>query len=136
MVGIAVDCGCSGNPGKAEYRGVDILTGEVLFEHKIGGLCTNNIAEFAALVAGVRYLMNQVEGKTLGWKVYSDSKTALAWYRSSKPKCTLVVNENTKEAWNLLVMSTGLIPFENKLQYVDFWDNKSWGETPADYGRK
>lgn len=130
--GIAVDCACSGNPGIAEYRGILLQTGEVIFSRKIGGLCTNNIAEFAALVHGVIYLLNhKIEGK-----VYSDSKTALAWYRKKSHKSTLEKNVNTLTAWEILEQSIVNIPEKGSMLIVDFWNNKIYGETPADYGRK
>lgn len=131
-IGIAVDCGCSGNPGNAEYQAVDIQTKKVLFEYKIPGLCTNNIAEFAALVVGVNYLIdNNLEGK-----VYSDSQTALAWYKHKKHKSLLEKRPSTTCAHNILNKSIALIPKENHMQYVEFWNNKKWGENYADYGRK
>lgn len=130
--GIAVDCACKGNPGKAEYRGIHLQTGKILFSYEISGLCTNNIAEFAALTLGVRYLIKKkIEGK-----VYSDSQTALSWYRKKNHKSTLINNEDTRFALSLLDHSIMSIPENNHMYYVDFWNNKIYGETPADYGRK
>ncbi len=129
--GIAVDCGCRGNPGNAEYRGVSIETGEILFEYKIPGLCTNNIAEFLALVDGVNYLINnKIEGK-----VYSDSTTALAWIKHKRHKSTLKVMTSTTLAYNLLERAIKAIP-KDQMKYVGFWYNVKWSENIADYGRK
>ncbi|MCC7514579.1 MAG: hypothetical protein IT212_07785 [Bacteroidia bacterium] len=130
--GIAVDCGCRGNPGKAEYRGVDLETGKVLFEYKIPGLCTNNIAEFAALVEGVKWLiLLQKEGK-----VYSDSQTALSWYKNKAHKSKLEKTGSTQNAFLALAKALRHIPIMNHRKYVEFWSNKLYGEIPADYNRK
>lgn len=132
MYGIAVDCGCSGNPGDAEYKGVLLQTGDIIFEYKIPGLCTNNIAEFAALCFGVKYLIeNNIKGK-----VYSDSKTALSWYRNGSHKSTLEKKNSTICAFNILDNSIRELPKNGRMLFVDFWNNRLWGETPADYGRK
>ncbi len=131
-IGIAVDCGCLGNPGKAEYRGVNLQTGKVIFEYKISGLCTNNIAEFAALVYGVKWLvLNNLEGK-----VYTDSQTALSWYRKKDHKSKLEKTNQTTDAWFLLEKSIRQIPSINHMKYVEFWSTKMYGDIPADYGRK
>lgn len=47
--GICVDASCIENPGRMEYRGVDIKTGKVIFEMKYEE-ATNNIGEFLAIV--------------------------------------------------------------------------------------
>lgn len=47
--GLAVDASCIGNPDEAEYRGVDLASGEVVF-HQSVGWGTNNIEEFLAIV--------------------------------------------------------------------------------------
>lgn len=132
-IGIAVDCSViNGNPGNAEYRGIDLETGEILFEKKIQGLSTNNIAEFAALVEGVKWLrLIQNKGK-----VYTDSMTALAWYRRKKHKSKLEKTNSTIFSYDILDKSINQIPLCRHMSYVDFWSNKTYGEIPADYGRK
>ena len=47
---IAVDAACSGNPGKLEYRGVEIASGNELFHMGPFPVGTNNIGEYLALV--------------------------------------------------------------------------------------
>ena len=54
----AVDAACSGNPGKMEYRGVDLTTGQQLFHFgPIKG--TNNIGEFLAIVHALALMEKQ-----------------------------------------------------------------------------
>lgn len=52
---LAVDAACSGNPGKMEYRGVYLKTGQVVFHYgPVYG--TNNIGEFLAIVHALALL--------------------------------------------------------------------------------
>lgn len=131
--GIAVDCSViNGNPGNAEYRGLNLETGEILFEYKIKGICTNNIAEVAALVHGVNYLIeNNIEGN-----VYTDSQTALAWYKNKRHKSTLSYYGDTKFAHALLERAMEKIPNGNHTSLVEKWRTDLHGEIPADFGRK
>ena len=46
--GICVDGGTVGNPGPCFYRGVDLETGQIIFEKHLGP-GTNNVAEFLGL---------------------------------------------------------------------------------------
>lgn len=133
-IGIAVDCSViNGNPGDAEYRGVDLETGEIYFDVRIYGKATNNISELAALVEGVKWLiLTQNKGK-----VYSDSQTALAWYKHKRHRSTLEKTNSTIIAYNILEKSIKQIPSVNHMSYVEFWNKKKFGrEVPADYGRK
>lgn len=90
---IAVDAACAGNPGRMEYRGVDVATGAELFHFGPVEKGTNNIGEFLALVHALALCKQQ------GWTmpVYSDSKTAQAWVRNRRAKTTLAPTpENAK----------------------------------------
>ncbi|MDT7703992.1 MAG: ribonuclease / adenosylcobalamin/alpha-ribazole phosphatase [Pseudonocardiales bacterium] len=54
---VEADGGSRGNPGNAGYGAVvlDPATGEVLAERSAGlGVATNNVAEYAGLIAGLR----------------------------------------------------------------------------------
>ena len=53
---IAVDAGCSGNPGKMEYRGVYLRTGKEVFHQGPFEHGTNNIGEFLAIVHALALL--------------------------------------------------------------------------------
>jgi len=94
---ICVDASCMENPGKMEYRGVDITTGKILFERKYE-IATNNIGEFLAIVHALALFKR--DGKELK-VVYSDSITAISWVKHKKCKTKLEKNEK-----NILVLNT------------------------------
>ena len=78
---IAVDAGCSGNPGAMEYQGVYLGNEQRLFHFgPIQG--TNNIGEFLAIVHALALI------KKNGWdmKVYSDSISGMAWVRNKRAR--------------------------------------------------
>ena len=130
--GIAVDCGSVNgkNPGVFEYRIVDIETKNVIKNVVIAGTSSNNIAEFLAIAEGINYcVVNHID-----LPVYSDSLTALAWYRDKKCKTKLnVINDYQlqyiKDAETLFRLKHGIS--------VKFWNKKLYGsEIAADYGNK
>ena len=124
--GISVDGGCSGNPGLAYYRAVDIETGKELFRFNIG-MATNNIAEFLGLCNAI-YYVNQTNSEL---PIYTDSKTAMAWVKNKKAKSSFSepsINNRLKMAEDYL----------KTIKEVDVrkWDTRSFGEIPADFGLK
>lgn len=124
--GIAVDGGCSGNPGQAYYRAVDIETGEELFKYDIGE-ATNNIAEFLAVCNAIYYRNLQKEDLT----IYTDSQTALAWIKNKRANSSYTnqyIEPRIKKAEQFLK--------ENKITNIEKWNTKLWGEIPADFGLK
>lgn len=130
LYGISVDCGSVNgkNPGIFEYRLVDIATREVILNYVIPGTTTNNIAEFLALVEGLKFVYDQPTVK-----VYSDSKTALAWVRDKKVKTAHQVEDKDQQ---LKIRQALFFLNTQKYQQPIFWINKQYGEIPADYGRK
>ena len=84
---LAVDAACSGNPGKMEYRGVDLATGAQVFHYgPVFG--TNNIGEFLAIVHALALMEQKGVRKT----IYSDSFTAITWVRKMQCKTKLELN--------------------------------------------
>lgn len=128
---ISVDAACSGNPGVMEYQGVDTRTGTQLF-HKKFQLGTNNIGEFLALVHGIAMLKKQGSNKP----VYSDSKTAMGWVRKKHCKTTLPENKKTEELWGLIRRAEHWLKTNTFSNPLLKWETESWGEIPADFGRK
>lgn len=129
---LAVDAACAGNPGKMEYRGVYLKTGEEIF-HFGPVYGTNNIGEFLAIVHALALLKQQ--GRVL--TVYTDSQTALTWIRLRHCKTQLANTPRTADLHNLIARA------ERWLQTNTFaeiplkkWDTAKWGEIPADFGRK
>lgn len=133
--GIAVDASTTGgNPGYTEYRGIDISTGEIVF-HDDMGCSTNNLGEWAAIITALEYLRK----KGLKEVVYSDSLNAINWVRKGAVKTNMHIDYPEKFTIELEEIIAdklkSLIQFHPEPN-VAFWDNKNWGENPADFGRK
>lgn len=128
---LAVDAACSGNPGKMEYRGVDLATGQEVFHFgPVWG--TNNIGEFLAIVHGLAWLKQRGEKKT----IYSDSRNAMLWVRGKKCKTTLARTARTEELYQIIARAEKWLA-ENRLHVpLKKWETSKWGEIPADFGRK
>ncbi len=131
---LCVDAACSGNPGRMEYRGVALQTGEELFHmsYKQG---TNNIGEFLAIVHGLALIQKNQLAYT---EIYSDSRTAMGWVAAQCCKTQLTPSPQNQllfehiqraEQWLKENTTKGLPPIKK-------WDTENWGEIPADFGRK
>ncbi len=132
LEGICVDASCIENPGKMEYRGVEIKTGKIIFEKKYEE-ATNNIGEFLAIVHALAlYKKERKELKI----VYSDSLNAISWVKQKKCKTKLEKNDK-----NFIVFEhiERAIFWLNNNEYdakILKWNTAAWGDIPADYGRK
>ncbi|MGN1353401.1 MAG: viroplasmin family protein [Alloprevotella sp.] len=129
---LAVDAACSGNPGPMEYRGVYLKTGQEVF-HFGPVYGTNNIGEFLAIVHGLALLHSHNRPFT----IYSDSRNAMLWVKNKKCKTALPHNAKTAALFELIARA------EKWLNTHDWshikllkWQTKTWGEVPADFGRK
>ena len=129
---ICVDAACSGNPGILEYRAVDTVTREEIFRRGPFPEGTNNLGEFLALVHGISYLQRN----NLTKSIYSDSTTAIAWFRNKKVKTKLELNEKNKELLELVQKAESYLHNNTISIEVLKWPTESWGEIPADFGRK
>ena len=130
---ISVDAACSGNPGIMEYRGVWTSDGSEIFKQGPFKAGTNNVGEFLALVHALAFLQKNGP-KDL--PIYSDSRTAMAWVRNKRVKTQLKktsVNEGLFQLMDRAVTWLKKNKYENPILK---WDTKSWGEIPADFGRK
>jgi ribonuclease HI len=138
---ICVDAACSGSPGKLEYRGVDTATRKVLFRAGPFADGTNNVGEFLAIIEALRWLRNHEAARP----VYSDSENAIAWVRAKKCKTKLARTAQNRRLFEMISRA------EDELRRGEFqsvrdgvrqewqvlkWDTASWGEIPADFGRK
>ena len=128
---ISVDAACSGNPGLMEYQGVDTSTGKRFF-HKAFDLGTNNIGEFLAIVHGLSFLKRQGSSRA----IYTDSKNAMIWVEKKKCKTTLERNEKTEELFEWIDRAEKWLKSNTYTTKILKWETKSWGEIPADFGRK
>lgn len=119
--------------GKVEWRGVDLGTGELVFESGVYAQGTVNIAEWCAIVDALRWLHGRGDHGTV---VYSDSKLALGWMKGNRLSSNLPVRDGTLPLIRAVVQRWDWLQeygYENQLVW---WDGKLWGENPADYGRK
>ena len=138
---LCVDAACSGNPGDMEYRGVYLLdihqNGEreeqELFRRGPFREGTNNIGEFLAIVHALALLQKQ-GNPTL--TIYSDSRTAQSWVRNKAVKTKLAKTENNALLFDLIRRAENWLQTHTWQNPILKWDTKSWGEIPADFGRK
>lgn len=125
--GIAVDAAHSMKTGKTEFQGVDLSTGEIIF-YKDLGKKTINIGEFLAVVEACKWI-NEHDYKPR--RIFTDSTTAMAWFKNKAAQS----KKRDKQ------LDIGLIYLRGAHAWIDdievlHWDNKLYGETPADFGRK
>jgi len=130
---ICVDAACSGSPGKLEYRGIFLETGEEFF--RIGPFPdgTNNVGEFLAIVHALTW--SYKHEKTI--PIYSDSENAISWVFTGKCRTRLKHTGRNAPIF-LLIRSAENWLAENELldDTILKWNTDLWGENPADFGRK
>lgn len=129
---LSVDAACSANPGPMEYQGVDTRSKEQIF-HQAFDLGTNNIGEFLGIVHGLALLQKQGLSNL---PIYTDSATAMAWVRKQKVKTNLVRNAKTEKLYELIERGETWLRDNTYANPILKWDTDSWGEIPADFGRK
>lgn len=129
---IAVDAGCSGNPGKMEYRGVYLRTGKEVFHQGPFEHGTNNIGEFLAIVHALALLKKNGSNMT----VYSDSAVAQKWVRDKRCNTKLEKNDKNSELYALILRAEAWLAANDYANPVVKWKTDKWGEIPADFGRK
>lgn len=130
--GWAVDAACAGNPGKMEYRGVELMSGRELFRVGPFEQSTNNIGEFLAIVHALSLMYQRGERHT----IYSDSKTGMAWVRNRKVKTQLERNPRTEKSFRLMERALSWLNTHSYDVKIRKWETDRWGEIPADFGRK
>lgn len=130
---ICVDAACSGSPGKMEYRGVFLESGEEFF--RIGPFPdgTNNVGEFLAIVHALTWLLKHDKHMP----IYSDSQNAISWIFNGECKTQLKHTGKNAPIFMLIRSAENWLA-ENELRddAVLKWKTDLWGENPADFGRK
>jgi len=125
--GIATDAAHSTKRLITEYQGIDIETGERIFYKNLGNQ-TVNVGEFLAVVEAAKYIIeNDFQPRT----VYTDSITAITWFQNKKTASKKRNKELQKAEIFLKAFATDIDTIT-----VLHWDNKGWGQTPADFGNK
>lgn len=128
---ISTDAACSGNPGVMEYRGVYVKTGQTLFHYK-HPKGTNNIGEFLGIVHGLSYLKRHGYPQPL----YTDSVNAIKWVEQKKCKTKMQPDETNKDLFDYIARAEAWLRENTYTTEIIKWDTDSWGEIPADFGRK
>ena len=129
---LAVDAACSGNPGVMEFRGVIADTGTEVFHRGPFNGGTNHIGEFLAIVLGLAYLKQN----NLPWVLYTDSRTALSWLKKGHADTKIEWNAQNQDLFFMLRKAEMWLHDNTWTTPIYKWDTKSWGEIPADFGRK
>ncbi len=129
---LAVDAACSGNPGVMEYRGVYLRTGKEVFRMGPFPRGTNNIGEFLAIVHALALLKKN----NSRIPIYSDSKIAQKWVRDKKCKTTLPQCKKSEKLHQLVERAEAWLAQNDYSNPIIKWKTESWGEIPADFGRK
>lgn len=125
--GIATDGAHSVKNGLTRFRAVDIATGKELFCVHLGNQ-TINIGEFLGVVEAVKYIIrNNYEPQT----IYTDSMTAIAWFNARKTASGKKYPALRQAEIFLKAFATRIGSIE-----VKHWDNRQWGEIPADFNEK
>jgi ribonuclease HI len=129
---ISVDAACSNNPGALEYRGVYTGDGQQIFHQGPFPLGTVNLGEFLAIVHGLSYLKKY----NLLLPLYSDSRTAIKWVKTKQIKTNLERRDETEELFKLVDRALEWLRNNTWETEILKWETSSWGEIPADFGRK
>lgn len=125
--GIAVDAAHSTKNLVTEFQAIDLKTGKRIFYKNLGNQ-TVNIGEFLGVIEAVKYIIeNDYEPRV----VYSDSVTAITWFNNKKTAS----KKKNKELQKAEIFLKAFCHDVDSIKVLH-WDNNSWGETPADFGRK
>jgi ribonuclease HI len=130
---ISTDAACSGNPGDMEYQGVETVSKRLIFHKGPYPDGTNNIGEFLGLVHALAMLHKLGNSHTA---IYTDSKTAMAWVKNKKAKTTLDLTSRNAELFDLIDRAEKWLKTHTFSNQILKWETESWGEIPADFGRK
>ena len=125
--GIAVDAAHSMKNGVTEYQAIDLKTGERLFYKNLGNQ-TTNIGEFLGLMETIKYV---IENDFQPRIVYTDSMTAITWFRNKKTASKKQHSDLQRSEIFLKVMDIDVSTID-----VIHWETNNWGENPADFGNK
>ena len=109
-----------------------VSSGEEIFHKGPWEDGTNNIGEFLAIVHALAY--QQKKGEYL--PIYSDSINAIKWVEKRKCNTKLVQTDRNQEIFILIERAEKWLKSHSWTNQILKWDTRSWGEIPADFGRK
>lgn len=129
---IAVDGAWNTATLDAEYQGVYTRTGKRLFGMGPFAEGTNNIVEFLAIVHALGYCQKH----QLNVPIYSDSVTAMKWVKTKKANTKVIATATNEPIRQLIDRAENWLQTNNYTNPILKWETESWGENPADFGRK
>jgi ribonuclease HI len=132
MDSVCVDASYLGNTGYVEYRGIDTATRKVIFHKSPMPNGTNNLGEFLAIVHALAYLNKQ--GRNI--PIYSDSEVGILWVINKIVRTKLTRSTDNEEIFNLVDRALNWLENNEYTNPILKWNTVSWGEIPADFGRK
>ena len=139
---LVVDCSKFGGSliGPTEWQGVLFSrTGEWqdVFHSPLYERGHNNLGEFLAIIDACQRLER---GDLKCVTLWSDSKTALSWFRTGKIRTTIDVDGQCDSAFAAAVNDARKwLESANRPKWfamMSRWDTSARGENPADFGRK
>ena len=139
---LVVDCSKFGGSliGPTEWQGVFFSsTGEWqdVFHSPLYERGHNNLGEFLAIIDACQRLER---GDLKCVTLWSDSKTALSWFRTGKIRTTIDVDGQCDAAFAAAVNDARKwLESANRPKWfamMSRWDTSARGENPADFGRK
>ena len=139
---LVVDCSKFGGSliGPTEWQGVLFSrTGEWqdIFHSPLYERGHNNLGEFLAIIDACQRLER---GELKCVTLWSDSKTALSWFRTGKIRTTIDVDGQCDSAFAAAVNDARKwLESANRPKWfamMSRWDTSARGENPADFGRK
>lgn len=140
--GLCSDGSTIGNSMVSEYQIYDLKQKKMLTTQSIG-FATNNLTEFFGLIHALTLCVDKGISKT----VYTDSMTAIAWLSSKDPKTRFKFSSNPlikkmldrslvlAKKWGTKKVNKTHVIVNGNIDVL-FWRKNSWGEIPADFGRK
>ncbi len=115
-----------------EYQGVYTHTKELIFRKGPFKDATNNLGEFLAIVHALALLKQNKNNLP----IYSDSVTAIKWVKMKKANTKLIPTDENIELFEIIDRAEKWLLNNTFSNVVLKWQTKSWGEIPADFGRK
>ena len=129
---ICVDAAWNTKTGIVEYRCVETATRKELFRQGPFPDGTINVGEFLVIV----HALSWCKKNGLVMPIYSDSYNAIKWVTQKKVNTQLEPTTRNKKLFAMLDRSIELLENNKYPNPVLKWETKTWGENPADFGRK
>lgn len=127
-----VDAAWNTKSGDMEYQGIDLVSKKPLFHQGPYADGTNNIGEFLAIVHALALLKKH----NSNLPVYTDSKTAMSWIKLRRANTKLEKTARNAELFDMVSRAEKWLNTNVYTNKILKWETKSWGENPADFGRK